>query len=152
MAFQWMCLDQGQLTFEYGGGKPYCCDASTGRPGVMNPTIKDQGPIPPGHYYIDPHSWTYSHVEGQEYEYRQQEGDWGHYRVAIFPYSYTELHGRNEFYLHGGKAVGSAGCIDVGPKDVELFPIIEKTNANDGMDDILLIVTNTPNAAGWENM
>ena len=28
---------------------------------------------------------------------------------------------RSEFFLHGGKNLGSAGCIDVGNQDAELF-------------------------------
>ena len=56
------------------------------------------------------------------------------------------------FFLHGGKNLGSAGCIDVGNQDVELFSLIEKTNTNDGTDNILVIVTEHPNKEGWKNL
>lgn len=149
MAFRYMCLDMGEVTFEYGGSEPYCCPATTGVPGVMNSSLEDKGPIPPGEYILDPHSETYSHVEGEKYIARRLVGDWGHYRVKLEPSNVANLHGRSEFFLHGGDRPGSAGCIDVGPCERKLFPLIEDTNKNDGTDNILVIVTNTPNAVNW---
>ncbi|WP_270382056.1 hypothetical protein [Megamonas funiformis] len=59
---------------------------------------------------------------------------------------------RSEFFLHGGKNLGSAGCIDVGNQDAELFSLIKRTNTNDGTDNILVEVTEYPNKEGWENL
>jgi len=39
-------------------------------------------------------------------------GDWGGWRVRIYPLPGTERFGRTGFYLHGGYWDGSAGCID----------------------------------------
>lgn len=39
-------------------------------------------------------------------------GDWGEWRVRLYPYPGTNTHGRDNFFLHGGKKPGSAGCID----------------------------------------
>lgn len=86
---------------------------------------------------------------------RNWVGDWGYYRVKLHPqklmYPNRDGH-RSEFFLHGGKNLGSADCIDVGNQDVELFSLIEKTNTNDGTDNILVIVTEHPNKEGWENL
>lgn len=150
MAFRWMCLDLGELTFDYGGEKPYCCPASTGRIGATDPAIGFVGPIPPGEYIIDPHADHYTHVEGYRFLLRRARGDWGHYRVKLVAHNVPNEYGRDDFYLHGGEILGSAGCIDVGKNERKLFELIEATNANDGTDDILVKVTDTPNITGWE--
>ena len=59
---------------------------------------------------------------------------------------------RSEFYLHGGKTIGSAGCIDVGREDIALFKLIKSTSTYDGTDNILVEVTEHPNKEGWENL
>lgn len=38
-------------------------------------------------------------------------------------------HGRSRFFLHEGKKPGSAGCIDIGNRDGELFPQLGDLNA-----------------------
>ena len=71
--------------------------------------------------------------------------------VQKFDYPSRDGH-RSEFFLHGGDTLGSAGCIDVGNQDVELFSLIKKTNTNDGTDNILVIVTEQPNSWDWNYM
>ena len=86
-----------------------------------NTNTKDQGkgPIPEGRYTADPKN--VSHVTGLRYVLRQFRGDWGHYRVPLTPDSTTETFGRSGFFLHGGSNPGSAGCIDVGRNEDEVF-------------------------------
>ncbi len=53
MAFRYMVLKNGWLIFNYGTGIANF-RASTGRPGVSDPSIENIGPIPPGRYIIIP--------------------------------------------------------------------------------------------------
>jgi hypothetical protein len=41
-------------------------------------------------------------------------GDWGSRNAPLIPYSYTDTHNRDSFYIHEGSLPGSAGCIDAG--------------------------------------
>ena len=93
------------------GTYPY----TTGRPGVTDPTISGQGPIPLGTYTADPQPIS----EGGFL--RNFLGDWGKYRVPLKADDGTQTFGRDGFFLHGGKKPGSAGCIDVGGNDTDLF-------------------------------
>jgi hypothetical protein len=51
-------------------------------------------------------------------------GDWGEYRVRLYPTKETDTCGRTNFFLHGGEKPGSAGCIDIGNADRDLFPLL----------------------------
>ncbi|WP_270639065.1 hypothetical protein, partial [Megamonas funiformis] len=53
---------------------------------------------------------------------------------------------------HGGKTIGSAGCIDVGREDIALFKLIKSTSTYDGTDNILVEVTEYPNGNGWNKL
>jgi RHS repeat-associated protein len=88
---------------------------TTGRPGVTDTTISGQGPIPLGTYAADPQQIS------QGGFFRNLLGDWGNFRVPLKADRDTETFGRNGFFLHGGKKPGSAGCIDVGGSDKDLF-------------------------------
>ena len=168
MAFRYMVLKNGWLIFNYGTGIANF-RASTGRPGISDPSIENMGPIPPGWYIIYPseieegsvnflekkddvvdYMATYSH-----YVLRNIRGDWGYYRVKLHPqklmYPNRDGH-RSEFYLHGGKTIGSAGCIDVGREDIALFNLIKSTSTYDGTDNILVEVTEYPNGNGWNKL
>lgn len=98
MGFRWMCLDQGELTFDYGNGV-YSCLASAGRAGMEAPSKEFAGPIPPGEYILDPHADHYSHVEGIRYLLRRFIGDGGHYRVKLKAYQVPNRYNRDEFFL-----------------------------------------------------
>ena len=166
MAFRYMVLKNGWLIFNYGTGIANF-RASTGRTGISDPSIEDMGPIPPGRYIIIPSEISdvdyRKYKEGtlqyekfkQDYILRNWVGDWEYYRVKLHPqklmYPNRDGH-RSEFFLHGGKNLGSAGCIDVGNQDAELFSLIKRTNTNDGTDNILVEVTEYPNKEGWENL
>jgi RHS repeat-associated protein len=99
---------KGELvgTYAYTTGLPGCkCDSTT----------PYKGPIPSGFYMADP-----SQVGAGGF-FRDLLGDWGRFRVPLKPHPNTQTFGRDGFFLHGGKKPGSAGCIDVGGSDVELF-------------------------------
>ena len=81
---------------------------TSGRDGVTDPSVKDRGPIPPGTYTLDPKNIT---PNGPN---TLLSGDWGALRVSLTPTGDTNTFGRSGFYVHGGFAPGSAGCIDLG--------------------------------------
>lgn len=93
------------------GSYPY----TSGRDGVTNPSIPWKGPIPPGDYTLDPNEIS----EGGWL--RDLTGDWGDYRAPLHPNDGTNTFDRDGFFLHGGDVPGSAGCIDVGPKDTNIL-------------------------------
>jgi len=88
---------------------------TSGRPGVTDTTISGQGPIPLGTYTAQPSQIS----EGGWL--RNLLGDWGRFRVPLKADTGTRTFGRDGFFLHGGKEPGSAGCIDVGGSDTNLF-------------------------------
>ena len=66
------------------------------------------GPIPQGQYWI-----TVSELwENAWYRPGSTEA-WGDYRIAIHPYPTTNTYNRGGFFIHGGKVLGSAGCVDL---------------------------------------
>lgn len=71
--------------------------------------IRDQGPIPEGEYWIQLHELQ----ENSWYRLRNPRPAWGDFWITIHPYPATETHGRGGFFIHGGTAPGSAGCIDL---------------------------------------
>lgn len=115
----------GTSTLNYQGGSLTYYDvmgnpigrypATSGTPGVTDPKVPWKGPIPPGDYTLNPSEIS----EGGFL--RNLLGDWGKYRVPLHPDSGTDTLGRENFFLHGGKKPGSAGCIDVGNRDTDLF-------------------------------
>jgi RHS repeat-associated protein len=112
-----LLYQNGNLTYYDDGGKPVATyPATSGEPGVTDPSASWQGPIPPGSYTLNPSEIS----EGGFF--RNLLGDWGQYRVPLHPNQGTNTFGRNNFFLHGGRKPGSAGCIDVGDKDKNLFP------------------------------
>ena len=97
MAFRYMVLKNGWLIFNYGTGIANF-RASTGRPGISDPSIENHGPIPPGRYIIIPseiNDVDYTKYKINEIEDirntaytfgkfigRRFQGDWGRYRVS----------------------------------------------------------------------
>ncbi|MCP5528182.1 MAG: DUF2778 domain-containing protein [Verrucomicrobiales bacterium] len=43
----------------------------------------------------------------------QHTSAWGDYRLTIHPYPGTNMGNRGGFFIHGGKTLDSAGCIDL---------------------------------------
>lgn len=94
--------------FDDDGTLLLSCRAYSGHPGT-SPSDQNkpwEGPLPRGRYYFDPSEWSPTNI------IRNQLGDWGEFRVRLYPYPGTQTYGRDNFFLHGGKKPGSAGCID----------------------------------------
>lgn len=108
---------------EREGEDPYELDVTSGR-GECTNKLKcekepNKGPIPRGKYVInanevDNPSWEDDLRRNFITDRAQGGGDWGDWRVRIYPLPGTNRHGRTGFYLHGGYFSGSAGCIDFG--------------------------------------
>ena len=74
-------------------------------------TIRFQGPIPEGSYWIQPSQlWSNNWLKNRLSSPRSA---WGNFRITIHPFPNTETHGRGGFFIHGGSIPGSAGCIDL---------------------------------------
>ena len=80
--------------------------------------LKGIGGIPEGIYYIDikekrfPQKSPISHVV--------RNNAWGVCSWVLHKETETETYGRSGFFIHGGNAFGSAGCIDVKEGDSQL--------------------------------
>ena len=112
-----LVADHGTLThYDNNGNAVGSYPYTSGRDGVTDPSVRNQGPIPPGNYSLDPGTIS----EGGFL--RNLLGDWGQYRAPLTPNSSTDTYGHDGFFLHGGKNPGSAGCIDIGSGDKDLFP------------------------------
>jgi hypothetical protein len=94
---------------------------TTGVNGVTDPSARNQGPLPPGSYNLDPLQIS----EGGFF--RNLFGDWGTYRAPLTPNPGTNTYGRDGFFVHGGKKPGSRGCLDLGSGDVDFFSKIKQS-------------------------
>jgi hypothetical protein len=92
--------------------------ASSGAPGsTPKDTEKEYyGPIPEGEYSFYPSEFSKTNILRDE--------EWGTYRVRLYKSPKIKSK-RDNFFLHGGKRLGSAGCIDVGSADVELYEMLK---------------------------
>lgn len=91
----------------------YRIPATSGRPGCgCDERSRNQGPIPAGRYRLFASDVSNPSFFGDIS--RRMRGDWGDWRVRLYPESNTETYGRSGFFLHGGDQPGSAGCIDIG--------------------------------------
>lgn len=110
-------IRSGGLSVTTDTGETYVINATSGRGGCQNnPSISCQkshyeGPIPIGTYSIDPHDLS---DPGLLWDAgRRLTGDWGDWRIRVKAYG-VAIHGRTNFFIHGGDTYGSAGCIDIG--------------------------------------
>ncbi len=76
---------------------------------VARQKLADEGPIPAGDYWIQPSELQ----KNAWYRLRNPAMGWGDFWITIHPYPSTVTHGRGGFFIHGGGAPGSAGCIDL---------------------------------------
>jgi len=122
--------DSGQLL--------YITDAFSGWIGlgagdVANPI----GPMPPGEYRIHldaAQQWTNWNIPnflvywtGLWHGAASEHDSWGNVRIPIVPVG--RLRGQYptrsfRFWLHGGRSIGSHGCLDVGPNDMTIYKIL----------------------------
>lgn len=100
-----------------GGKETYSYPATSGS--------KKFKPIPTGRYWIQPNE-LWQHTFATELKLwavslinpavnpDSHYAAWGLYRITIHPFADTDTNGRGGFFIHGGSAPGSAGCIDLG--------------------------------------
>jgi RHS repeat-associated protein len=93
--------------------------ATSGMPGTGPEDVDKhyKGPIPPGRWKFYNSDWSRTNI------FRDPE--WGTYRVRLFPAPETKTYGRKNFFFHGGVKPGTAGCIDVGKADVEIYNLLK---------------------------
>jgi hypothetical protein len=115
-----MTFDGKALTVHYYSGNTQSFPATSGRPGITDPRLRSQGPLPSGLYFL-----KHSDISKAGF-FRKFTGDWGQYRVRLHAAPGTETFGRDEFFLHGGAKPGSAGCIDCGAADTKIFSILQR--------------------------
>ena len=101
----------------------FSCPATSGRIGVTDRSKEDEGPIPIGTYTLDPTEISGGLEKAIKRNIILRE-DWGFYRVPLKPAEGTNVFPRGDFFLHGGLFPGSAGCIDIGKYDRDLFPLL----------------------------
>ena len=70
-----------------------------------------EGPLPEGDYWVDPRQLA-NLQERFLYSFRFEDS-WGTHRLTIHPFDSTHTFGRGGFFIHGGTAPGSRGCIDL---------------------------------------
>ena len=90
-------------------------DAMSGQRGYQNPwdqEVTDYGPIPEGEWNVD-YSTRKSYPRDKKDWGRRNFSSWGRDFVRLEPSKQTNTYGRTQFTIHGGKELGSAGCIDL---------------------------------------
>ncbi len=126
----------GMLHFYSSNGTLLLATAYTsGLPGITDYRIQGEGPIPPGRYSLRP-----SEISPATFFRRYIDPrDWGEYRVGLTPEPPTNTFGRSGFMMHGGIRPGSAGCIDVGKADKDVFERLKRA-----CNPVTLFVTSRP--------
>ena len=124
---QYAVFDGKKFTL-YENDKPIMSwDAVSGKDGYRSPeyqNLKDTGPIPEGTYVARQEKLQYitlpDAVLGVAAIVGEQIGSWpgsyyswGSSRVWLEPSKETNTYGRDDFSIHGGWNLGSAGCIDM---------------------------------------
>ncbi|HEX4843138.1 MAG TPA: tlde1 domain-containing protein [Limnobacter sp.] len=111
-------FDGSVLTIRTASGLLKTYNAVSGKPlnkkfdySAERQTAANQGPIPEGHYWINPSEmWENNLIKSA---LRSPRSAWGDYRLTIRVSPGTKTHGRGGFFIHGGDMPGSAGCIDL---------------------------------------
>lgn len=85
-------------------------------------SIPNEGPTPQGKYAIDP-----TRIQDMRGSGGAESIDWGSYRVPLEPYKSTVDRMVNCFkvirtsmYIHGGRDLGTIGCIEINDNSEEL--------------------------------
>lgn len=119
-------FDGTKLTL-YENDKPIkSWDGMSGKPdyqGKENQGLKNKGPLPEGTYvarqsnlyYYNDMPWLHKKVAWTKVATRFPGGrrSWGNSKVALEPSQQNNMLGRKNFNIHGGKDLGSLGCIDL---------------------------------------
>ena len=138
LGLETLTFDGANVTLADDDGNPIgTYPATSGRPGVTDPSRPWLGPIPEGTYLLRP--WEIG-VRDPLRRVRDTfaREDWGGFRVPLHPRPGTETFGRTGFFLHGGRIPGSAGCIDVGDSDDDLFQKLQ------ALDEQVFVIVDYP--------
>ena len=124
---QYAVFDGKKFTL-YENDKPIMSwDAVSGKDGYRSPeyqNLKDTGPIPEGTYVARQSELQYITLQDAVLGVAAIVGkkigswpgsyySWGSSRVWLEPSKETNTYGRDDFSIHGGWNLGSAGCIDM---------------------------------------
>ncbi len=134
-------FDGKYLRFIQDGKLVLVLNAMSGNPDYQNRNYQDvqnKGPLPEGSYRV-------KQDRIQDIDLKQGIGGaiikltpfkrgqayggypaWGKTRVWLEPFSSNNMHGRNNFTIHGGATMGSAGCIDIPGHTKEFFNVLRK--------------------------
>jgi hypothetical protein len=108
-------VNQGMFVAK-GKSQKLATYATSGRNDCTNQTIcqskKSIGPLPKGRYRVV--SAELSDPSLLRDLIRNSTGDWGDWRVPLHPLEDNVMFGRDDFFIHCGRRIGSKGCIDIG--------------------------------------
>lgn len=133
-------FDGKYLRFIRDGKLVLVLNAMSGNPDYQNrkyQNVRDKGPLPEGSYRVKQDKIQNMDLENAFYGAAKLIGikkgtfpgsyySWGKTRVWLEPFSSNNMHGRNNFTIHGGATMGSAGCIDIPGHTKEFFDVLRK--------------------------
>lgn len=140
-------FDGKSLTLYENDKKVKSWDGMSGKPdyqGKENQGLKNKGPLPEGTYVARQSNLYYfddmSKIERMAaYAGRTKfpggRRSWGNSKVALEPSPQNNMLGRGKFNIHGGKTLGSKGCIDLTSQMDDFTKWFE----NDGKDLIIRV-------------
>ncbi len=110
---------------------------------------KSLGGAPPGKYWLnicETMNWWTSPREHSGVNIDKWEA-WGDYHWDLVPYPTTQMYDRDGITLHGGKQLGSAGCIDITHRDREMQRVFaDLLKKNNGACCYVDLAVKYPNA------
>ncbi len=118
-------FDGKSLTLYENDKKVKSWNGMSGKPdyqGKENQGLKNKGPLPEGMYVARQSNLYYfddmSKIERMaayvgRTKFPGGRGSWGNSKVALEPSPQNNMLGRDKFNIHGGKELGSWGCIDL---------------------------------------
>lgn len=112
-----------EVSWHEDGQKKKSWTAMSGKKGYQCRTdteITDHGPIPEGKWILRKGSGQHYRSEDLTWRdklhfnsWKNKPAAWGNSRIKLEPAEDTDTKGRTDMYAHGGKELGSAGCIDL---------------------------------------
>ena len=126
-------FDGEYLRFVENGNTILELPAMSGNPNFQErkyQNLKNKGPLPEGNYRVKQNN--VQDIENSIFEMIGRGkapggwSSWGKHRVWLTPFSSNTMHGRDNFSIHGGKSLGSAGCIDLACQEEEFFDKFKK--------------------------
>jgi len=121
--------DNGKLIGKYRGRSGY-----DDYQDIRFTKVQNRGPLPEGDYMLY-YDQLQEHVSPEfctphSSNWNCNTDAWGFERIPVTPEEGTETYGRDNFYVHGGKELKSAGCIDLGLQMPQFGGILKKYRQN----------------------